>query len=109
MPDLTPPDSSLPALTADALRLTRQDLGDAIAWVRIAMRKKVDAKPWAGDYLALVRHAHQLREAGLALDCRGPLWEPMAPLPFHPGFVGLTPEEKFRREWRIEPTPMPTQ
>jgi hypothetical protein len=92
---------------SDALRQVHRELTPAIHHARIAVKTGRREAEFVGEYLKLVRQAHELREEGIAADCTGPLWELMQPIPINPGFVGLNATEKFRREWHIEQSPSP--
>jgi len=86
-------------LATDALRLTRQDLETSIRATRARLRRGMAVS--GKKYLATLRRADELRQAGLALGASGPLFDVMMPIPFTEGFVGLAPHARFRREWQF--------
>lgn len=85
-------------MTADALRITRQDLDEAIRNCRSCLRSgHRKTREYLTEYRKLVRRSHELAEQIGA--------EPRMPLPIRPQVLGFSPEEKFCREWQIDFTP----
>jgi hypothetical protein len=85
----------------DGLRGAIQDIDAGIRAIRIKLRKGL---PVSGKkYLANIRRAYELQQqlqggSNIVLA----ICSPLLPMPINPGFVGLSPEERFRREWHIE-------
>jgi hypothetical protein len=88
----------------DGLRGAIQDIDAGIKTIRIKLRKGLPVK--GTMYLAAVRRANELAEAGKAQGMTGDFYEPRMPMPINPGFVGLSPAEQFRREWHLETAPV---
>lgn len=88
---------------ADALRINIQELDEAIRCARICMRtgdRRQDE--FLADYLRLIRTVHELQQALQAeSNIAQPICMAFMPMPINPGFVGLSPEQKFAREWAI--------
>ncbi|MCJ8518977.1 hypothetical protein ABID21_001881 [Pseudorhizobium tarimense] len=98
-------------MTADALRITLQDIDKSIEMIRRISRRGWNTSSYWDSYIRDLRWADCLREQGIAQGCTGPLFEPFQPTPINEGFVGLTRAEKFKREWKIPAwmVPQPVQ
>lgn len=87
-------------LVSGALRINLSDLDEAIFKVRRLHLAGKDASGWALRYAERVRRCHELREAGLALHCTGPLFDELAPTPYRDQLVGYTAEQRKALEWK---------
>jgi hypothetical protein len=84
------------AITAEALRQSVKDLNEVIFKIRRFHAAGKEAPKAAARYLSYLRACHELREIG----GNGPLFDLMHPTPINDQLVGISADERKRREWK---------
>jgi hypothetical protein len=84
------------SLTADALRQNVADLNEVIFRIRRLHLAGKEAPNAAARYVRYLRRCHELRQIG----GEGPLFDLMQPTPINDQLVGISADERKRREWK---------
>ena len=89
-------------LMADAAQIDIQDIKNLICYVRADLDRGYvnSASHNARRYRNLMRQLYMLQEAAERHGWTDPVFQPIEPLPFRHGLVGISAEERRAVEWK---------
>lgn len=87
-------------ITATALRENLKIVDAKIFRIRQRTAKGLRSPNAAAAYVDALRVCHELREKGIALGAKGPLWADLEPTPLRDQLVGFSAEQRKEREWK---------